>query len=112
MILKFKVKKFSRNITGSTRNLRSLSISGRSCDYAPPCFPIEIPPDDPRIRNHRCMEFTRSSAVCGSGMTSVFFNTVLPREQINQLTSYIDASQVTTTEMLFLLVSQSVLTQS
>ncbi|XP_045133366.1 peroxidasin-like isoform X1 [Portunus trituberculatus] len=66
----------------------------RTCDYAPPCFPIEIPPDDPRIRNHRCMEFTRSSAVCGSGMTSVFFNTVLPREQINQLTSFIDASQV------------------
>ncbi|KAK8739717.1 hypothetical protein OTU49_003162 [Cherax quadricarinatus] len=66
----------------------------RSCDYASPCFPIEIPPDDPRIRHHRCMEFTRSSGICGSGMTSVFFNTVLPREQINQLTSYIDASQV------------------
>ncbi|KAG0723194.1 Peroxidasin [Chionoecetes opilio] len=66
----------------------------RSCDYASPCFPIEIPPDDPRIRNYRCMEFTRSSAVCGSGMTSVFFNTVLPREQINQLSSYLDASQV------------------
>ncbi|XP_071524649.1 peroxidasin homolog isoform X1 [Panulirus ornatus] len=66
----------------------------RSCDYASPCFPIEIPTDDPRIRHHRCMEFTRSSGICGSGMTSVFFNTVLPREQINQLTSYIDASQV------------------
>lgn len=66
----------------------------RSCDYAPPCFPIEIPPDDPRIRHHRCMEFTRSSGICGSGMTSVFFNTVLPREQINQLTSYLDGSQV------------------
>ncbi|KAK7077517.1 hypothetical protein SK128_025715 [Halocaridina rubra] len=66
----------------------------RSCDYASPCFPIEIPPDDPRIRHHRCMEFTRSSGICGSGMTSVFFNTVLPREQINQLTSFIDASQV------------------
>lgn len=66
----------------------------RTCDYASPCFPIEIPPDDPRIRNRRCMEFTRSSAVCGSGMTSVFFNTVLPREQINQLTSFLDASQV------------------
>ncbi|ROT75796.1 putative Thyroid peroxidase precursor [Penaeus vannamei] len=66
----------------------------RSCDYAPPCFPIEIPPDDPRIRHHRCMEFTRSSGICGSGMTSVFYDTVLPREQINQLTSFIDGSQV------------------
>ncbi|KAF2349212.1 VWFC domain, partial [Trinorchestia longiramus] len=66
----------------------------RSCAYSAPCFPIEIPYDDPRVYRHRCMEFTRSSAVCGSGMTSVFFNTVQPREQINQLTSFIDASQV------------------
>lgn len=40
------------------------------------------------------MEFVRNSAVCGSGATSVLLNTMLPREQINQLTSYIDASQV------------------
>jgi len=66
----------------------------RSCDYSAPCFPIEIPPNDHRIRHHRCMEFVRNSAVCGSGTTSVLMNTILPREQINQLTSYIDASQV------------------
>lgn len=65
-----------------------------SCDYSAPCFPIEVPPNDPRIRHHRCMEFVRNSAVCGSGATSVLLNTMLPREQINQLTSYIDASQV------------------
>jgi len=41
------------------------------------------------------MEFTRSSATCGSGSTSVFFGKVQPREQLNRLTSYIDASQVT-----------------
>lgn len=40
------------------------------------------------------MEFTRSSAACGSGSTSVFFSKLQKREQINQLTSYIDASQV------------------
>ncbi|PSN40372.1 Peroxidasin, partial [Blattella germanica] len=66
----------------------------RSCEYAPPCYPIEVPPNDPRITNRRCIDFFRSSAICGSGQTSVFFDTVMPREQINQLTSYIDASQV------------------
>ncbi|XP_044733835.1 peroxidasin isoform X3 [Chrysoperla carnea] len=66
----------------------------KSCDYAAPCYPMEVPPNDPRIKNRRCIDFIRSSAVCGSGMTSVFFENVQPREQINQLTSYIDASQV------------------
>lgn len=40
------------------------------------------------------MFFVRSSPVCGSGMTSLLMNSVYPREQINQLTSYIDASNV------------------
>ncbi len=66
----------------------------RTCEHTAPCFPIQVPPNDPRIRSRRCMEFVRNSAVCGSGATSVLMNTVLPREQINQLTSYIDASQV------------------
>jgi hypothetical protein len=47
-----------------------------------------------RIRGRECMEFTRSSATCGSGSTSVFFGKVQPREQLNRLTSHIDASQV------------------
>ncbi|XP_030054785.1 peroxidasin homolog isoform X2 [Microcaecilia unicolor] len=65
------------------------------CTNDPPCFPIAIPPNDPRIRNNaRCMFFVRSSPVCGSGMTSLLMNSVYPREQINQLTSYIDASNV------------------
>ncbi|XP_054274117.1 peroxidasin-like isoform X2 [Macrosteles quadrilineatus] len=66
----------------------------KSCAYATPCFPMEVPENDPRIRNRRCIDFIRSSSVCGSGMTSVFFNTIQPREQINQLTAYIDGSQV------------------
>lgn len=44
------------------------------------------------------MEFTRSSATCGSGSTSVFFGKVQPREQLNRLTAYIDASQVNFTD--------------
>nr|XP_014344446.1 PREDICTED: peroxidasin-like protein isoform X2 [Latimeria chalumnae] len=71
---------------------------GQSCSSActndPPCFPIMIPENDPRVRNARCMFFVRSSPVCGSGMTSLLMSSVYPREQINHLTSYIDASNV------------------
>ncbi|KAK6627574.1 hypothetical protein RUM44_010052 [Polyplax serrata] len=66
----------------------------KSCDYSAPCYPIEVPPNDPRVKNRRCIDVVRSSAVCGSGQTSVFWADVQPREQINQLTAYIDASQV------------------
>ncbi|KAG7465745.1 hypothetical protein MATL_G00156750 [Megalops atlanticus] len=67
------------------------------CTNDPPCFPITFPPGDPRrarAGGARCMFFARSSPVCGSGMTSLLMNSVFPREQINQLTSYIDASNV------------------
>uniref|UniRef100_T1IXZ7 Peroxidase n=1 Tax=Strigamia maritima TaxID=126957 RepID=T1IXZ7_STRMM len=66
----------------------------QSCDNSPPCFPIQIPSSDPRSLSQRCMEFTRSSAICGSGSTSLLFENVMPREQINVLTSFVDASQV------------------
>ncbi|XP_011767028.2 peroxidasin homolog isoform X2 [Macaca nemestrina] len=65
------------------------------CSNDPPCFSVMIPPNDSRARSGaRCMFFVRSSPVCGSGMTSLLMNSVYPREQINQLTSYIDASNV------------------
>lgn len=66
----------------------------KTCEYAAPCFPIDVPKDDPRIKNRRCIDFVRTSSVCGSGMTSVLFGKLQAREQINQLTSFIDASQV------------------
>lgn len=66
----------------------------KSCEFSPPCYPIEVPEGDPRVTNRRCIDFVRSSSTCGSGMTSVFFGKIQPREQINQLTSFLDASQV------------------
>lgn len=41
-----------------------------------------------------CIEFERSSAVCGSGETGVIFERIAPRQQINLITAYMDASQV------------------
>uniref|UniRef100_A0A4W3JWJ6 Uncharacterized protein n=1 Tax=Callorhinchus milii TaxID=7868 RepID=A0A4W3JWJ6_CALMI len=64
------------------------------CSNDPPCFPIMVPKNDPRVRNARCMFFVRSSPVCGSGMTSLLMKSVYAREQINHLSSYIDASNV------------------
>ncbi|KOC63131.1 Peroxidasin [Habropoda laboriosa] len=66
----------------------------KSCDNAAPCFPMEVPPGDPRVDNRRCIDFIRTSAVCGSGATSLLWGSFTPREQLNQLTSYMDASQV------------------
>lgn len=66
----------------------------KTCDSAPPCYPIPIPDNDPRVTNRRCLDFVRSSAICGSGQTSILFGRLQPREQINQLTTYIDGSQV------------------
>ncbi|XP_061599189.1 peroxidasin homolog isoform X2 [Cololabis saira] len=71
-------------------------LCAQVCTNDPPCFPIQFPANDQRqLRTGaRCMFFVRSSPVCGSGMTSLLMNSVYPREQINQLTSYIDASNV------------------
>ena len=67
-----------------------------SCTNDQPCFPIEITVND-SARSHQsgsCMEFVRSSAVCGSGETSLVSNQIHQREQINQLTAFVDASNV------------------
>ncbi|KAM4794761.1 myeloperoxidase-like [Rhinophrynus dorsalis] len=70
---------------------RSTFLEGINCDYScvkePPCFPLRIPPNDPRIRNQSdCIPLFRSSPVCTPGSPV--------REQINILTSFVDGSQV------------------
>uniref|UniRef100_A0A8C5XEQ0 Myeloperoxidase n=2 Tax=Microcebus murinus TaxID=30608 RepID=A0A8C5XEQ0_MICMU len=59
-----------------------------SCLQQPPCFPLKIPPNDPRIKNQQdCIPFFRSCPACtGSNITI--------RNQINALTSFLDASMV------------------
>ena len=67
-----------------------------SCTNDQPCFPIQVMGND-SLRAHlpdKCMEFVRSSVMCGTGETSLITNKIYQREQINQLTAFIDASNV------------------
>ncbi|KAK7823161.1 hypothetical protein U0070_027368 [Myodes glareolus] len=60
----------------------------KTCAQLPPCFPIKIPPNDPRIKNRRdCIPFFRSAPACPKNKNKV-------RNQINALTSFVDASMV------------------
>ncbi|XP_033761812.1 peroxidase-like [Pecten maximus] len=54
----------------------------------PECFPIEIPKEDPYFGNKTCMNFIRSTASPSHSCLPA------PREQLNQVTSFIDASTV------------------
>lgn len=66
-----------------------------TCENTSPCFPIPVPKNDSRIRNRDCLPFTRSSAVCGTGASSLLVGrAAYRREQINQITSYVDASHI------------------
>ncbi|KAL6078002.1 hypothetical protein STEG23_027981 [Scotinomys teguina] len=60
----------------------------KTCAQLPPCFPIKIPRNDPRIKNQRdCIPFFRSAPACPQNKNKV-------RNQINALTSFVDASMV------------------
>ncbi|KAI5099534.1 eosinophil peroxidase isoform 2 precursor [Silurus meridionalis] len=68
-----------------------------SCERSEPCFPIQIPKDDPRLPSgpNSCLPVFRSAPACGSGNGAYMFGGVPKiREQINTLTAYLDAGQL------------------
>nr|XP_060622998.1 myeloperoxidase-like [Anolis sagrei ordinatus] len=62
-----------------------------TCIKAPPCFPIEIPPNDLTKKQGDCIPFTRAAPACNGGYAI--------RNQINALTPFIDASMVYASEV-------------
>ncbi|KAK7892110.1 hypothetical protein WMY93_024073 [Mugilogobius chulae] len=73
----------------STTAFKTGADCSHSCSRDSPCFPIQIPLSDPRSGIQTCMPFFRSAPSCSEG--------VLPhrhREQLNAITSFVDASMV------------------
>ncbi|KAM4635543.1 eosinophil peroxidase isoform 2-T2 [Polymixia lowei] len=67
------------------------------CERSEPCFPIPIPPGDPRLPTGRnsCIPVFRSAPVCGTGNSAFNFGgEANKREQINALTAFLDLGQV------------------
>ncbi|KAM8953226.1 thyroid peroxidase [Pelodytes ibericus] len=75
----------------------SLEVDCKStCENQNPCYPIKVSAND-SLSQGGCIPFYRSSAACGTGNQGVMFrnpSAANPREQINGLTSFIDASTV------------------
>nr|XP_055048103.1 eosinophil peroxidase [Misgurnus anguillicaudatus] len=73
----------------STAAFKTGADCTRTCSRDTPCFPIQIPPSDPRTGTQNCMPFFRSAPSCTGG--SVPFG---HREQLNAITAFVDASMV------------------
>ncbi|XP_039766081.1 thyroid peroxidase [Ornithorhynchus anatinus] len=68
-----------------------------TCENQNPCYPIQLPSNDSLSTRMDCLPFFRSSPACGTGDQGAIFqnlSTSNPREQINGLTSFLDASTV------------------
>ncbi|XP_048087442.1 eosinophil peroxidase-like isoform X1 [Alosa alosa] len=67
-----------------------------SCERTEPCFPIDVPRNDPRFgrRSDECIPFFRSAPACGTGDNGHIFGDATVREQLNTLTAFLDVGQV------------------
>ncbi|XP_009816049.2 thyroid peroxidase [Gavia stellata] len=68
-----------------------------TCEKQNPCFPIKVATNDTLTAGMDCLPFYRSSPVCGTGDHGILFGNLSalnPRQQINGLTSFLDASTV------------------
>ncbi|CAL8281587.1 eosinophil peroxidase [Gadus morhua] len=84
-------------VSPSIRSFSNGLNCDESCERSEPCFPISIPPGDPRLPTgaNSCIPVFRSSAVCGTGYSAYNFGGVAnKREQINALTAFLDMGQV------------------
>ncbi|XP_015278580.1 PREDICTED: thyroid peroxidase, partial [Gekko japonicus] len=69
----------------------------KTCENQSPCFPIQVFANDGFPINMDCMPFYRSSPACATDHHGVLLgnlSTLNPRQQINSLTSFLDASTV------------------
>ncbi|XP_006153588.1 thyroid peroxidase [Tupaia chinensis] len=70
-----------------------------TCENQHPCFPIQLPANAPTGSSRACLPFYRSLATCAcsSGAPGAVLGNLSqarPRQQINRLTSFLDASTV------------------
>ncbi|KAF6321863.1 thyroid peroxidase [Rhinolophus ferrumequinum] len=68
-----------------------------TCENQNPCFPVQLPDNASLTGGTACLPFYRSAAACGTGAQGAFFgnlSTANPRQQMNGLTSFLDASTV------------------
>ncbi|XP_064002806.1 thyroid peroxidase [Pogoniulus pusillus] len=87
---------FTPQSTSRTTFLNGLECH-MTCEKQNPCFPIEVTTNDSLTVEMDCLPFYRSSPACGTGDHSILFknlSVLTPRQQINALTSFLDASTV------------------
>ncbi|XP_061482043.1 thyroid peroxidase [Rhineura floridana] len=68
-----------------------------TCENQTPCFPILVFANDTFSMNMTCMPFYRSSPACATGQQEFLIGNLSilnPRQQMNSLTSFLDASTV------------------